>query len=176
MATTPTWDLPLPEDGQKPWGDDYRAAMLEIDERLVGMRGSLFVEDNQTPTVISTLGVAVPAALGNVQSGPPCRFCDVNSGGVLTYVGPLDRIPTVIATYTLQANANTTFALEIRKNGQVVPGSRKRLRFGPNVTIATGGLVANVEISTDDELQVWVSNLTNTTDCTVLDLTLAARG
>ena len=176
MAGTPTWDLPLPSDGQSPWGAAYREAMTIIDSRLVGVRGSLFVEDNQTPTVISTQGVAVPAALGNVQSGPPCRFCHINGGGVLTYVGPLDRIPTVIATYTLQADANTTFALEIRKNGQVVPGSRKRLRFGPNVTIATGGLVANVEMSTDDELQVWVSNLTNTTDCTVLDLTLAARG
>lgn len=34
MATTPTWDLPLPEDGQTPWGDDYRAAMLTIDDEL----------------------------------------------------------------------------------------------------------------------------------------------
>ena len=176
MATTPTWDLPLPEDGQTPWGDDYRTAMTTIDERLNSIRGSLYAEDNQTPTVINTQGVAVPAVLDGVESGPPCRFCSVSSTGILTYEGPLDRVPTAIATYTLSADANTTFSMEIRKNGVAVPGSRKRLRFGPNVTIATGGLVANVEMGAGDQLQVWVSNLTNTTNCTVLDLTLAARG
>ena len=177
MGSTPTWDIPLPSDGQSPWGADYRAAMTIIDERLTGLRGSLFVEDNQTPTVISTQGVAVPAALGNVQSGPPCRFCDVNSGGVLTYVGPLDRIPTVQAAFTLQsAGGNKTAKIEVRLNGQAIAGSAKRVRFGPNVTIQSGSLVSNVEMSTGDELQVWVTNLTDATNLTVLDLTLAARG
>jgi hypothetical protein len=176
MSGTPTWNLPLPIDGQTPWGEDYRSAMMTIDARLTGIRGSLFVEDNQLVTTISSQNVAVPAVLGNAQSGPPCRFCEVSSAGILKYIGPLDRVPTVIVTYTLESSANTTFALEIRKNGGVVAGSRKRLRLGPNVTIATGGLVANVEVSTNDELQVYVSNLTNTNDVTVLDLTMAARG
>lgn len=177
MATTPTWDLPLPEDGAKPWGDDYRAAMVTIDERLGGLRGSLFVEDNQTPTVIETAGVAVQAALGNVQSGPFCRFCAINGAGVITYVGPLDRVPTVQAAFTLQSTGgNKSARVEIRKNGQVVPGSAKRVRFGPNVTVQSGALVANVEIAAGDELSVWVTNLTDSTDLTVLDLTLAARG
>ena len=177
MATTPTWDLPLPEDGQKPWGDDYRAAMLEIDERLGGLRGSLFVEDNATATVISTVNVPVPAALGNVQSGPFCRFCDINGAGVITYVGPLDRVPTVQAAFTLQsAGGNKTARVEVRLNGQPIAGSAKRVRFGPNVTVQSGALVANVEIATGDELSVWVTNLTDSTNLTVLDLTLAARG
>ena len=177
MTTTPTWDLPLPADGQSPWGADYRAAMTIIDERLGGLRGSLFVEDNATPTVITTQGVAVPAALGSVQSGPPCKFCGVNGTGVLTYLGPLTRVPTVQASFTLQSEGgNKTFRVEVRKNGLPVPGSGKRVRFGPNVTIQNGALVANVEVSKDDQLQLWVSNLTDTTDLTVLDLTLAARG
>jgi len=177
MATTPTWDIPLPADGQSPWGADYRQAMTIIDERLVGLRGSLFVDNNQTPTVITTQNVAVPAALGNVQSGPPCKFCGVNGAGVLTYLGPLDRVPTVQAAFTLQsAGGNKTFRVEIRKNGLPVAGSAKRVRFGPNVTVQNGALVANVEMSEGDQLQLWVSNLTDTTDLTVLDLTLAARG
>jgi len=177
MAGTPTWDIPLPADGQSPWGADYRQAMTIIDERLGGLRGSLFTEDNQTPTVIETIGVAVPAALGDVQSGPFCRFCAVNGTGVITYQGPLDRVPTVQAAFSLQsAGGNKTFRVEVRKNGVAVPGSAKRVRFGPNVTIQSGALVANVEVSTGDQLQVWVANLTDTTGCTVLDLTLAARG
>ena len=177
MATTPTWDIPLPADGQSPWGADYRQAMTIIDERLGGLRGSLFVEDNDQVTAIATVGAAVPAVLGNVQSGPFCRFCGINGTGVITYLGPLDRIPTVQAAFSLQsAGSNKTFRVEVRKNGVAVPGSAKRVRFGPNVTIQSGALVANVEVSTGDQLQVWVANLTDTTDCTVLDLTLAARG
>jgi hypothetical protein len=177
MANTPTWDIPLPADGQSPWGADYRQAMTIIDERLGGLRGSLFVDNNQTPTVITTQNVPVPAVLGNVESGPPCKFCAVNGAGVITYLGPLDRVPTVQAAFTLQsAGGNKTFRVEIRKNGLPVAGSAKRVRFGPNVTVQNGALVANVEISTGDQLQLWVSNLTDTTDLTVLDLTLAARG
>lgn len=176
MATTPTWDIPLPADGQSPWGADYRAAMTEIDRRLTGMRGSLFVEDNATPTVITTAGVAVPAVLGNVQSGPPCRFCAVNGAGVITYVGPLDRVPTVQASITLQSTGgNKTARVEIRKNGTAIAGSAKRVRFGPNVTVASVAVFANVNISTDDQLQVWIANLTDDTNLTVLDLTLAVR-
>jgi hypothetical protein len=177
MAGTPTWNIPLPADGQSPWGADYRTAMTIIDERLGGLRGSLYVEDNQTATEIVTAGEAVPAELGDVQSGPFCRFCNVNGAGVITYLGPLDRIPTVQAAFTLQSTGgNKTFRVEVRKNGNAIAGSAKRVRFGPNVTIQSGALVVNVEMSAGDQLQVWLSNLTDTSDVTVLDLTLAARG
>lgn len=118
MATTPTWDLPLPEDGAKPWGDDYRAAMVTIDERLGGLRGSLFVEDNATITPISAVNTATPVLFGagEVNDGPFCRFCETGELGTITYVGPLDRVPTVQLAFTLQAAANKTFAVSVRKN------------------------------------------------------------
>lgn len=71
MSSTPTWELPLPADGQQPWGDDYRAAMM---------------------------------------------------------------------------------------------------------TIASGSCVFNVEVSTGDTLQAFVTNLSGTDDPTMLDMTFAARG
>ena len=176
-GSTPTWELALPDDGDTNWGDAYRDAMLTVDERLGGLRGSLFVEDNATATLIAAVNTPVQAALGNVQSGPFCRFCEINGAGVITYVGPLDRVPTVQAAFTLQSEgANKTARVEVRLNGVAVPGSAKRVRFGPNVTVQSGALVANVEIANGDELSVWVANLTDDTNLTVTDLTLAARG
>lgn len=177
MATTATWDLPLPEDGQTPWGDDYRSAMVTIDERLGGLRGSLFVEDNDVATSISTVGVPVVANLGpGVQEGPPCRFCEVNGSGRLTYQGPLARVPTVQAAFTVVAGANRTVKVSVRKNGQPVDGAATRLRFGPNVSVQAGALVANVEMVSGDFLELFIANETSTASVTVSDLTLAARG
>ena len=177
MATTPTWDLPLPDDGQTPWGDDYRAAMLEIDQRLGGLRGSLFVEDNTAATQIDTADTPAVANLGpNVQEGPPCAFCDVNGTGRLTYQGPLTRVPTVTAQFTVECLANRTVKVALRKNGDPVPGGATRLRLGPNVTFSSGGIACNVEVETGDFLELFVANETSTDNITVRDLTLAARG
>lgn len=178
MATTPTWDLALPEDGQKPWGDDYRTAMMTIDERLGGLRGSLYVEDNTTPTPITAQNTAVPVVFGagKVESGPFCRFCEINGTGRIKYVGPLDRVPTVQVSFTLATPGNNvTYSVSVRKNGQPVPGARTRVRFG-TISPLSGSIVANVEVSTGDELQVWVTNLTDDRDPTMLDMTFAARG
>lgn len=179
MSSTPTWELPLPADGQQPWGDDYRAAMMTIDERLGGLRGSLFVEDNTAPTPIAEQGTAVPIVFGagEVQAGPFCRFCEIGDDGTITYVGPLDRVPTVQLSFTLQSpSANKTLAVSVRKNGEPIAGSRTRVRYGPNVTIASGSCVFNVEVSTGDTLQAFVTNLSGTDDPTMLDMTFAARG
>lgn len=50
------------------------------------------------------------------------------------------------------------------------------MRLGPNQVIGSGALVANVEIATGDVLRVYVTNLTDGTDVTMLDMTMAARG
>ena len=177
MATTPTWNLPLPEDGQTPWGDDYRAAMTTIDERLVGVRGSLFVEDNTAATQIDTADTAVVANLGpNVEEGPPCAFCEVNGTGRLTYQGPLNRVPTVTVQFTVQSSANQTVKVSLRKNGDPVPGGATRVRLGANVTFQSAGIACNVEVATGDFLELFVTNETSADNITVRDVTLAARG
>ena len=179
MATTPTWDLPLPADGQTPWGDDYRSAMLTIDERLGGLRGSLYVEDNAAETVISAVNTPTPVlfAPSKVQSGPFCRFCEIDTdAGTITYIGPLTRVPTVQLAFTLQSGGNNlTYTVSVRRNGQPIPGARTRVRFG-NITPLSGAIVANTELATGDVLQVWVANLTDDRNATMLDMTFAARG
>jgi len=180
---TPTWQLPLTTENATPArlvrGDVYNDAMLIIDERLGALRGSLWVENNATATVISQPNTQTPVlySVGAVQTGPFCRFCDVDTTtGELIYLGPLDRVPTVQASVVLEGAANVTFRLSVHKNGVEVPGAFTLVRIAPASTIGNGTLFANVNVSADDRLRLYVANLTNATDVKALDVTFAARG
>lgn len=174
MATTPVFDMPLPEDGQTPWGDDYRDALVEIDSRLLSVRGSLFVEDN-TDATPSPGSAGAKAVLNGVQSGPFCRFCTIN-GNRITYTGPLPKVPTVIATVNLQSGANTTLQVQIRRNGELVDGASKKCRLPSGVPAGFITAAANIPLEPGDYLELWVANLTGAQDITVTDATLLTRG
>lgn len=180
---TPTWDIPLTRENATPArlvrGDVYNEAMLIIDERLGGLRGSLWAENNTQTTVIATQNVKTPVlyASGVVDSGPFCRFCDVDkTTGELIYIGPLDRVPTVQASFVIEGASNTTFRLSVHKNGVEVPGAFSLARIAPAASIANGSLFANVNVSTGDRLRLYVANITSASDVKVLDVTFAARG
>lgn len=174
MTSTPMWDLSLPEDGQTPWGDDYRAAMETIDARLLSVRGSLYVEDNSDAT--SSPGSAgKKAVLNGVMAGPACRFCDID-GNRITYTGPLTKVPTVIATANLQSGAQTTLQLQVRRNGELVPGASKKCRLPQGATTGFVSVAANIELDEGDHIELWVANLTGPQDVTVTDATLVTRG
>jgi hypothetical protein len=156
--------------------------MTTIDERLGGLRGSLYTEDNATETVISTQNVAVRVSLGSgAASGPFCGFCSIDApNSRITYTGPLTRVPTVNVSFVLQGATGATYEVAVRKNGESVGGLTSLVRIPPTVppgtSIGSGSLVGNVEVSTNDFLEVWVTNRTNTTNATVVDLTMASRG
>lgn len=174
MPVTPQWELPLPPDGKKPWGADYRSAMETIDARLLSVRGSLFVEENTDPTVSPGSGGA-KAVLNGAQAGPACRFCDID-GNRITYTGPLPKVPTVIATANLQSGAQTTLELQIRRNGDLVPGASFACRLPQGATTGFVSVAANIELEQGDYLEIWVANKTGAQDVTVVDATLVTRG
>lgn len=97
---TPTWELPLPPLGQTPWRDEWVQAMTIIDERLVGVRGSVYAETNGAATTFSSVNTPAPVVFdSSLIPGPPCALCEVDTTkGELTYTGSLDRVPTVLAT------------------------------------------------------------------------------
>ena len=174
MSGTPTWNLPLPIDGQTPWGSDYRSAMTTIDARLFGMRGSLFAVDELTPTVITTQNVAVKATVDTTE-GPPCQFCEYPVPNRILYVGPLTRVVTVWASFALTSTNNQTIEVAVRKSGQVVPWLTTLVRTG-TIGFGNATIVGHVEIATNEFLELWVTNRTSSADLTVLDLTMATRG
>jgi hypothetical protein len=174
MSGTPTWNLPLPIDGQTPWGEDYRSAMTTIDARLFGMRGSFYATDEATPTTDLTQNVAKKATVSTLE-GPPCQFCSYPVANRLTYIGPLTRVPTVWMSVFVTSSNNQTIEVAVRKNGTEVPWLSSLIRTG---TIGSGNasVVGHVELATNDFLELWVTNRTGAADITVVDLTLAVRG
>lgn len=176
MDGTPTWGLPLPELGATPWRDAWVDAMTTIDERLAGMRGSLYVEGNATATVLSEENPA-PAVFEAVVAGPPCQFCEVDTtDGTITYLGPLDRVPTVYAAVDIAGSANRTYVVRVRLNDEPVTGLLTRIRLGPNVTKGTGAIVGFVPMTAGDTLRLWVEDETASGPVTVEDAALAVRG
>lgn len=173
---TPMYELALPVDGQRPWGELMREALTIIDSRLVAVSGSIFVDNNATVTEGS--GAAPTKAMfdeGAVQPGPPCQFCATDGNRVI-YQGPITKRITVIATGNIVGPAASTARFEVRVNGEPADGLSKRLRLNPDQTVGFVAVAGNVDLETDDFLEIWVENLTSAEDIRVLDLTLATRG
>lgn len=177
--STPTWDLPLPPLGQTPWRDEWVQAMTTIDARLVGMRGSVYAEGNGSSTTFEGVNTPTPVVFdpASVIAGPPCQFCDIDSDTAeITYVGPLDRVPTVLATVDISGSANKTFVVRARRNGEEIPGVITRIRLGPNVTKGNGTIVGLVPMATGDTIRLWVTNESDSSAVTVEDAAVTLRG
>lgn len=177
--STPTWSIPLPPLGQTPWRDEWVEAMTTIDARLTGLRGSVYVEANGTATTFSGKDTLTPMAFdpGAVVAGPPCQFCEVDTTSVsVTYVGPLDRVATVLATVDILGSGNKTYVVRVQRNAASLPGVLTRIRIGPNQTTGTGAISGLVPMSTGDTLRLVVANSTDATSVTVEDAALTVRG
>lgn len=176
MTTTPNHGIPLPADGQTPWGDDYRDGMTIVDSRLPRVGGSMFVEDNATPTVISATNTPTLATIPT-QEGPPCP-CVTHSPNRLTVNfqnGP--RLLLIVGSFVVSSGSNNqTLRVTVRKNGQPIPGAVAKVRKGAAADIGSGALAASVVAEAGDFFEVWVSNESSAADVTFSDMTLALRG
>jgi hypothetical protein len=175
MATTPIWNLPLPTDGQTPWGGDYRTALGIIDANGFQSRGSMFLEDGNVPTTVVEAGTFVKASAATVE-GPPC-FCFDHEPNRLTYVYSVPRVLTVWATARLgHPSANAVMRAEVRKNGEPIVGARATTQRGTVNTSGSVAIVANVAAVADDYFELWVTDAAGTQPITVIDFALAIRG
>jgi len=176
MTTTPNHNLPLPPDGQRPWGDDYRTAMNTIDSRLPKVGGSMYAEANVAATTIAETGTAVKANI-ETFAGPPCP-CTAHTQNRLTLnlpEGP-GRIVVVVSSFSVTAGNNKTIRVELRKNGNPIPGGLMRVRKGGGGIGEHGAIAMAVTLADGDYLEVWVANETDTTSVTFTEMTLAMRG
>lgn len=148
--------------------DAIEQLQSQVQARIPTVKSSIYLEDNNIPTNIETQNVGVKVA-GNFQAGPTCGACTYN-GNRITYNGSNQTRICVLASADITSSPNNTFLLEIRKNGQVIAGSRCKIRIG--TSIGGGTLNAFVDVNNGDYLELWITNTTSNADATVIDTTM----
>ena len=140
-----------------------------VQARIPTVKSSFYIEDNATATEV-TENVAEKVA-GTFLSGPTCQSCTVD-GNRITYNGDRPTRVLVVASVDVDATQNNqTLLLEVRRNGESVPGARSRVRkFN---SIANGSLSAYIDLETDDYVELWITNTTSGVDPIVVDATVA---
>jgi hypothetical protein len=132
------------------------------------VKSSLFMEDNATATTVSGTNAALVA--GTFLAGPACQSCTY-SGNRITYIATPPTRVMAVASADIDGPNNSTFRLELRKNGNPVSGAAVRIRRG--VAIANGTLNAMVDLVTGDYVELWIFNLSGSGNPTVVDATFA---
>jgi hypothetical protein len=175
MDPTPFHDLPRPDDGQTPWGDDYREAMEILDAKLPFVQATLWGFGNAANTPIATTQTYVAPVI-TTEGSSPCGCVEFPGGPRLDYINGTPRIGNVVATLTLDPDGNNkVFRVALFKNGTLVESAQGRVRIGAGGDVAQATVHGIVELEQGDELELRVGNWTDVTDVVVIDLSLSLR-
>jgi hypothetical protein len=133
--------------------------------------GEAFFQDNAIETVIVTPGVAVKVN-STYSSGDLLNF--TQASGTLTYTGSETKEFDLCLSLTTTLNLNTAnISVLIYVNGSPLAKSKQSTFTGSTTPFLQSGSVnALVELSTNDTVEVFVQNNTNTSNITVQDLNL----
>lgn len=129
---------------------------------------SYYMNNNATVTTITTVDTAVKIEGTTTDSAVTQKFTHTNNRQ--TYVGSITRFFKVSATVSFDSGNNKVVGCYIYKNGVEVTesevyGTTNGSGRAENVTIQ-----AILELQTNDYVEIWIENSTDTTNVTVTDL------
>ena len=128
-------------------------------------RGMAYMQANATATVIASQDVPVLVA-GTWLSGAAESF-SISAAGRLTYTGLSAQVFDVDAVISVNAASGSPDAsLLIAKNGTVIAATKigNRLESTHDHNLST---LWNLSLSTNDYIEIFIENNTNTVDFTV---------
>ena len=143
-----------------------------IDNTFEGF--SMYAEDQSTETIITTSGQYEKAIITTTEGDFIGRF--THSNNKATYIGSKTRTFIIESCLSVLTTTNfNTVAVKIYKNGSPVNGSRTQ-----GTTSRTGGAdaatnitsIAVVQLATNDYIEVYVTNLSSTSNLVATDLSL----
>lgn len=136
--------------------------------------GSCSVDGNATATVISTSSVYVKVA-GTMVSGDSSADMS-GAGNKLTYTGAAIRHFHIVTNMSVTtAGNNVVVNIKLGKNGTVI-GTPVRRKVGTGSDVGAMSVHADVMLDTNDYIEVFVANDTDTSNITVEDLYFFAVG
>lgn len=176
-------------DTQKTWAeiqtllaDNTAGAISPQDMRdaiysLVPSFGGVYVAGNSTATSIVSANTDYVTNWNSSGAQTNARQFTVSTAGRLTYSGTVNIHCHVACTisFSVSVAASKEVQFKIYKNGSTeVAGSLTTVDTnGATVTLSTA-IHCDVGLSTNDYLEVWVSNETDTTNVTLEDCYLFA--
>lgn len=128
-----------------------------------------YMNANATATVIGTAGVAVKVA-GTTTDGPLTQKFSNAVTNRAEYTGAVTRNFSVQVLVAVTSGNNKVVALYVAKNGTTQPQSVGRATTDMGGRAKSLASVGVFELATNDYIEVWVANETDTTNVTVEDL------
>ena len=149
-------------------------ALRDLIVTLQPQYGSSFFTNNTTETDVITAGVYIPI-IG--VAGTDASSSDITvANGRMTYTGAEPRHFFTVGNLSMTAASNgKVIALKFAKNG-VVMGAPVERYISNGSDIGAAGLTCDVTLDTNDYLEIWGTNLTDTTNFTIKSFSFFGTG
>lgn len=134
-----------------------------------GRYGHLSMEANATATTISVAGTYVKVAGTTVLASESEKFT-MPANNRLQYNGQTTIKAIVSAAVSMTCGNNKQLAVKVYKNGVALAGSRMLNTTDTTAGNAFIGSLVSVSLSNGDYIELWCTNLTDTTAVTAIDL------
>lgn len=136
--------------------------------------GEMYWSNNPVATAIAAAGTFVKAAGASTPNALNQRFS--HQDGRLTYTSPIKNNFTLSATLSVASGTNNQVAFVFRKNGVEVLGAPISITTNSAGRVENAVLQTIVALGLGDYIEVFTTNLTNTTAVTVtaLDVIVSA--
>lgn len=140
--------------------------------------GGVFMDDNTTATSIAV--TSTPYVTNWDSNGAATNVDDfsVTTGGRLTYTGTPTIHAHVVCNFTafVTINASKDLNFYLYKNGTTQLGCHLALTTQGNSDHESTAIHADVQLATNDYIELWCSNETDTNNITLEDAYLFAQG
>ena len=116
-------------------------------------RGCYYVSGSAVTAIVS--GTEIKIA-GTTTAGGCIHGFD-HSNNRLTYIGEDTRWFHFNAYMSMTSGTNNvTFSFYVAQNGSIIPMSKMRRKIGTGSDVGALTLQANIQLATDDYIEVWV--------------------
>lgn len=133
-----------------------------------------YMNGNATLTDIVTTDVAVKIAGTTTGGSITQKFTNTNNRA--TYTGALNKTFLVGAVASVtSASTNDQIGFYVAKNGVVITDSEIYVTTNASSRAESVSIQGVVELSTNDYIEIWVENKTDTSDVTVTNLNVIIR-
>jgi len=135
--------------------------------------GNVYLTSSVTNTFSST---DEPVKVNGVTTAVNLFRTSAPESNRLTYTGTKTRYFNAISSLSVVSTAaNKNFSFYFAKNGVIMPESKQTLRLASAADKGSITLSCNVELATNDYIEVWVENNSDLTTMTVMSMNVALK-